>query len=64
MRNWYLESEDPTLLDPTLVPEEFDDPFDHKTLAYQYLEETYGPWLDGADDLSQMNEMIEERYRK
>ncbi|PPQ64676.1 hypothetical protein CVT26_002766 [Gymnopilus dilepis] len=64
MRNWYLESEDPTLLDPTLVPEEFDDPFDHKTLAYQYLEETYGPWLDGADDLSQMNEMIEERYQK
>ncbi|KAF8969804.1 HEC/Ndc80p family-domain-containing protein [Flammula alnicola] len=64
MRNEYLFSGHPTIQDPSHVPEEFDDPFDHKALAFQYREETYTLWLDLQDDFSEWNQVMEERYQK
>lgn len=64
MRNGYLISGHPTIQDPAHVPEEFDDPFDHKALAFQYQEETYTSWLDNQDDFTEWKLMMEERYRK
>jgi len=64
MRNEYMCSGHPTIQDPAHVPEEFDDPFDHKALAFQYLEETYTLWLDLQDDFTEWNQIMEERYRR
>jgi len=64
MRTEYLYSGHPTIQDPAHVPEEFDDPFDHKALAFQYHEETYTLWLDGQDDFVEWNQVMEERYRR
>lgn len=54
----------PSIQDPASVPEEFDDPLDHKALAFQYIEETYAMWLDRKDDFAEWNEIIEGRYRE
>ena len=62
MRDEYLCSGHPTLQDAANVPEEFDDPFDHKALAFQYNEETYILWLDLHDDFGETNQVMEERY--
>ena len=64
MRNGYLISGHPTIQDPAHVPEVFDDPFDHKALAFQDQEETYTSWLDNQDDFTEWKLMMEERYRK
>lgn len=63
-RNEYLVSGHPTIQDPGSVPEEFDDPLDHKALAFQYIEETYTLWLDLRDDFTDCNVIMEERYRE
>lgn len=63
MRNEYLISGHPTIQDSSHVPEEFDDPLDHKALAFLYNEETYTSWLDNQDDFTECNQMMEERYR-
>lgn len=64
MRTEYLYSGHPTIQDPAHVPEEFDDPYDHKALAFQYHEETYTLWLDGQDDFVEWNQVMEERYSR
>lgn len=64
MRSEYLQSGHPTIQDPTHVPEWFDDPYDHKALAFQYNEETYILWLDLQDDFTEWNQIMEERYRQ
>lgn len=64
MRNEYLASGHPTIQDPEHVPDKFDDPFHQKALEFQYYEETYTAWLDGRDDFTPWNEMMEERYRQ
>ncbi|KAF9562162.1 hypothetical protein CPC08DRAFT_817276 [Agrocybe pediades] len=64
MRDSYLTSGHPTVQDPASVPEWFDDPYDHKALAFQYTEETYTIWLDLQDDFSEWNQALEERYQK
>ncbi|KAF8874629.1 HEC/Ndc80p family-domain-containing protein [Gymnopilus junonius] len=64
MRNEYMFSGHPTIQDPEHVPEEFDDPYDHKALAFQYQEETYILWLDLQDDFSEWKQIMEERYQK
>jgi len=63
-RSEYLVSGHPTIQNPTQVPDEFDDPLDHKALAFQYIEETYTFWLDLQDDFSEWNQIMEERYRE
>jgi len=62
MRNGYLFSGHPTLQDPAHVPEEFDDPLDHKALAFQYVKETYGLLLDMHDKFAESNQAMEKRY--
>lgn len=64
MRNEYLSSGHATIQDPSQVPDEFDDPFDHKALAFQYQEETYTLWLDLEDDFTEWKQIMEERYRE
>jgi kinetochore protein NDC80 len=44
------------------VPEEFDDPWDHSALAFNYFEETYTLWLDLVDDFAESNQALEDRY--
>ncbi|KAL0947142.1 hypothetical protein HGRIS_013270 [Hohenbuehelia grisea] len=58
----YLSSGHPTLQDPSLVPEEFDDAFDHAALAFDYYEQSYLVWLDGQDEFPEANQALEERY--
>lgn len=62
MRGDYINSEHPTLQDPSRVPEEFDDPWDHAALAFSYFEETYTLWLDLVDDFAESNQALEDRY--
>jgi len=64
MRAAYFRSGHPTIQDPARVPEEFDDPYGHKTLAFQYHEATYALWLDGQDDFIEWNQVMEERYSR
>ncbi|TFK42900.1 HEC/Ndc80p family-domain-containing protein [Crucibulum laeve] len=64
MRNEYLCSGHPTLQDPSTVPEEFDDSYDHKALAFNYYEEAYTVWLDLIDDFVEPNQNLEDRYAK
>jgi kinetochore protein NDC80 len=59
-----MASGHPSIQDPASIPEEFDDPLDHKALAFQYIEETYTLWLDLQDDFTEMNQIMEERYRE
>lgn len=47
---------------PTEIPEEFDDPHDHKALAFNYYEEAYTVWLDLIDDFVEPNQNLENRY--
>jgi hypothetical protein len=62
MRDEYLCSGHPTLQDPAHIPEEFDDPIDHKALTFHYNQETYTLWLDLHDDFVESNQAMEERY--
>lgn len=64
LRGDYINSEHPTLQDPSRVPEEFDDPWDHAALAFSYFEETYTLWLDLVDDFAESNQALEDRYAK
>ncbi|KAH9483757.1 putative kinetochore protein NDC80 [Psilocybe cubensis] len=64
MRTDYLVSGHPTIQDPANIPEEFDDPYDHKALAFQYQEEAYTMWLDRHDEFTKWDQIMEERYQK
>lgn len=64
MRSDYLLSGHITIQDPANVPEEFDDPYDHRALTFQYNEETYTQWLDHHDEFPEWNQIMEERYRQ
>lgn len=64
LRGDYINSEHPTLQDPERVPEEFDDPWDHAALAFNYFEETYTLWLDLHDEFDEPNQSLEDRYAK
>jgi len=58
----YLESEHPTLQDPDLVPEEFDDPNYHAALAFVYYSEAYEDFFAGSDNYEVHEQRLEERY--
>ncbi|KAJ2930091.1 hypothetical protein H1R20_g7019, partial [Candolleomyces eurysporus] len=64
LRDDYENSEHPTLQRPDKVPEQFDDPWDHAALAFNYFEETYTVWLDLVDDFAESNQVLEDRYAK
>jgi len=62
MRDDYLSSGDPTIQDPTNIPDEFDDILDHKALAFQYCEASYDVWMSMQDQFTEPNRILEERY--
>ncbi|KAJ7694146.1 HEC/Ndc80p family-domain-containing protein [Mycena rosella] len=61
-RALYETSGDPTLQIPSGIPEEFDDPWDHQALAFDYYEQAYNVWLDMVDDFVEPNQNLEGRY--
>lgn len=62
LREHYLTSAHPTLQNPDGVPEEFDDPNDHRALAFEYFNRAYAIWLDLIDDLTEPKQYLEDRY--
>ncbi|RXW15873.1 hypothetical protein EST38_g9986 [Candolleomyces aberdarensis] len=62
LRDDYENSEHPTLQRPDKVPEQFDDPWDHAALAFNYFEETYTVWLDLVDDFAESNQFCLSNY--
>ncbi|KAJ3805757.1 HEC/Ndc80p family-domain-containing protein [Lentinula lateritia] len=64
MKEHYSGSGHPTLQDPDNVLEEFQDPFDRRTLAFDYYSKCYALWLDHIDEFEEPNEQLEDRYAK
>lgn len=60
----YLDSTEPTLQDIDQVPENFDDENHHAALAFLYYSDAYGVFLSGADDFSEQDQYLEQRYGK
>ncbi|KAJ6623413.1 HEC/Ndc80p family-domain-containing protein [Mycena sp. CBHHK59/15] len=63
-RALYETSGDPTLQIPSDVPEEFDDPWDHQALAFDYFAQSYIVWLDMVDEFVEPNQNLEDRYAR
>ncbi|KAJ6546466.1 HEC/Ndc80p family-domain-containing protein [Mycena vulgaris] len=63
-RALYETSGDPTLQIPSGIPEEFDDPWDHQALAFDYYDQAYIIWLDMVDDFVEPNQSLEDRYAR
>ncbi|KAJ7172695.1 HEC/Ndc80p family-domain-containing protein [Mycena filopes] len=63
-RDLYESSGDPTLQIPSDVPEEFDDPWDHQALTFDYYDQAYTIWLDMVDDFVEPNQNLEDRYAR
>ncbi len=60
-----MESQDPTLLDPALVPEDFDEEEEeyHAALALEYFTDTYEKFLhDGMATFPEQDKQLEARY--
>ncbi|KAG6891035.1 hypothetical protein C0992_010697 [Termitomyces sp. T32_za158] len=62
LREDYLNSGHPTLQNTVDIPEEFEDPFDHRALAFDYFDQAYTVWLDLVDDFVEPNQYLEDRY--
>lgn len=63
-RDEYLSSGHPTLQFAADVPEEFDQPCDHLTLAFEYYTHSYLVWLDGSDEFPEAKQALEDRFAK
>lgn len=57
-----MESEDPSLQDPSLVPDEFDNMHHHQALAMDYYLDAYEVFLSGQDVYPEQDKALEERY--
>ncbi|KDQ33536.1 hypothetical protein PLEOSDRAFT_1061192 [Pleurotus ostreatus PC15] len=66
--HWLVEvckvSGHPTLQFAADVPEEFDQPCDHLTLAFEYYTHSYLVWLDGSDEFPEAKQALEDRFAK
>ena len=62
MKEHYCSSSDPTLQDPDNVTEEFQDPLDHRALAFDYYEKAYIIWLNHEDEFVDPNQRLEDRF--
>ena len=57
-----MSSGHPTLQDPTLVPDEFDDMNHHLALALDHNATAYEVFLQGQDVFPEQEKLLEERY--
>lgn len=62
MREQCMNSGDPSLQELPVALEDFADFDDQNALAFEYYKQSYSIWLDGADELTESNEWLEERY--
>lgn len=61
----YHASGDPTLQITSDIPEEFDDPIDHKALVFEMYQQMYSLWLEHQDDkMEEVKIDLERRYSK
>lgn len=44
------------------MPDNFDDDNHHAALAFLYYSDAYGVFLSGADDFSEQDQYLEQRY--
>ena len=52
-----------TLQESELVPDEFDDPMQHQTIALEYFDRAYEAYLEGADaPFPDQHQILEDRY--
>ncbi|KAI0029826.1 HEC/Ndc80p family-domain-containing protein [Vararia minispora EC-137] len=58
----HVESQHPTLQDPSAVPEEFEDSNSHRALATDYLVNAYDVFLNGSDVFDDQKRALEDRY--
>ncbi|KAI0340605.1 hypothetical protein BDW22DRAFT_386897 [Trametopsis cervina] len=63
-RENYLSSQDPTLQEVELVPDEFDDMHHHEALAFEHYIHSYQLFLQGADLFPEQERTLEERYAR
>ncbi|KAI0073280.1 hypothetical protein K474DRAFT_1666837 [Panus rudis PR-1116 ss-1] len=60
----YMTSEDPTLQDPSAVPDEFDNIHHHQALAMDYYLAAYEVFLSGQDVYPEQDKALEDRYAR
>ncbi|KAI0670594.1 HEC/Ndc80p family-domain-containing protein [Trametes maxima] len=63
-REHYMDSRHPTLQDPTLIPDEFDDIQHHLALAFNHNTLAYVDFLQGQDVFPEQEKLLEERYAR
>ncbi|PIL23804.1 hypothetical protein GSI_13555 [Ganoderma sinense ZZ0214-1] len=63
-RGQYMTSGHPSLQDPTLVPDEFDDNNHHLALALDHNTTAYEVFLQGRDVFPEEEKLLEERYAR
>lgn len=61
-REHYMNSGHPTLQDPALIPDEFDDITHHLALAFDHHSRAYVDFLQGQDVFPEQEKVLEERY--
>jgi kinetochore protein NDC80 len=57
-----LGSGDPSLQDPSDVPDEFELEDHHRALSFDYTVSAYEAFMDGADVFEEQDKMLEDRY--
>ncbi|KAI0646849.1 HEC/Ndc80p family-domain-containing protein [Trametes meyenii] len=63
-REHYMDSRHPTLQDPALIPDEFDDIQHHLALAFNHNTLAYVDFLQGQDVFPEQEKLLEERYAR
>ncbi|KAI0637190.1 HEC/Ndc80p family-domain-containing protein [Trametes polyzona] len=63
-REHYMNSGHPTLQDPALIPDEFDDICHHLALAFDHHSRAYVDFLQGQDVFPEQEKILEERYAR
>ncbi|KAI0374672.1 hypothetical protein BV20DRAFT_986408 [Pilatotrama ljubarskyi] len=63
-REHYMNSGHPTLQDPALIPDEFDDISHHLALAFDHHTRAYVDFLQGQDVFPEQEKILEERYAR
>ncbi|KAH9854040.1 HEC/Ndc80p family-domain-containing protein [Lenzites betulinus] len=63
-REHYMDSRHPTLQDPELIPDEFEDISYHLALAFDHHSRAYVDFLQGQDVFPEQEKVLEERYTK